>query len=99
MEKILTDKPLSVVTIFNKSKLPRTTDIDRIKALSQSLFIIGTHTIKNRGIEKKVKKHNLPNAKITSIPTGIGVSRFRRLIGKNEWNIELFGAAVRCTED
>jgi hypothetical protein len=90
---ILNDKPLSVLTVFNKSvKLPKDDDINRIKALSQSLFIVGKRAAKNRVLEKKAKAH-LPNVKITSIPTKIGLSRFRRAIDKNEWDVEIFGSA------
>jgi hypothetical protein len=46
---ILINKPLSVLTVFNKGdKLPKEDDIKRIKALAQSLLIVGDHTVDNR---------------------------------------------------
>jgi GTP-binding protein EngB required for normal cell division len=95
--KILSDKPLSVVTVFNKScKLPKDDDKDRLNALSRLLFIVGDHAIKkDRAFEKKAKQH-LPNVKITSVPTKIGLSRFRRTIDKNEWHVETFGSVITC---
>jgi len=94
-ENILCDKPLSVVTVFNKSvPLPKNSDIDRLRALSQALFVVGEKTKKDRKLENHAKKV-LHDVKIKSIPTKIGLSRFRRSIGDDEWTVETFGAVTQ----
>jgi len=91
---ILIDNPLSVLTVFNKGKkLPQDEDINRIKSLSKSLFVVGRHTIKDKNLMRKAKSH-LPNINISAVPTSIGLSRFRRIIGENEWHVELYGSAT-----
>ena len=96
-KNILREKPLSVLTVFNKStKLPKDSDVDRIKNLSQSLFIVGERNMRkidDKDFEKQVKK--FPNVKIASVPTKIGLARFRRSIDECEWNIEMFGSAIK----
>jgi len=94
---ILSDKPLSVLTVFNKStKLPKDSDVDRIKNLSQSLFIVGDlKALKttDKDLVKRVK--HFPNIKIAPVSTKIGLSRFRRSVDKLEWNIEMFGSVSK----
>ena len=95
----MSENPYSVLTVFNKSgKLPKDDDVNRIKALSRSLFIVGERTIRSKDFEKQVRK-GLPNSRIASVATKIGLSRFRRTIGNDEWSIEMFGSTMRHAGD
>jgi hypothetical protein len=92
---VLKDKPLSVLTVFNKGrKLPAEGDIDRIKNLSRRLFIVGDQTKRSKEIERKAKKI-MKDVTIVAIPNRIGLTRFRRSANALEWRVEKFGA-VSC---
>lgn len=91
---LLCNKPISILTAFNKGyKLPNDSDVNRIKALSKELYIVGNNTKEDKDIEHRTKKV-LRGIKIKAISSEVGMVRYRRnLQNLSEMpKIEHFGA-------
>ena len=93
-KNILREKPVSILTVYNKgSKLPKESDVNRIKKLSQKLFVVGNKAKLNKDLRTSMRKL-MPNITIEEISNEIGMVRLRRSL-KNPENeyIDIFGAA------
>ena len=54
-EKILRQKPISILTAYNKGyKLPKDSDIDRIKKLSEKLYVIGSKSKQDKELKLSI---------------------------------------------
>jgi len=94
--EILMDKPLSVLTVFNRGdvELPKNEDVERIKNLSNELYIVGDSLKRNRELEKEAKK-SMSRVNIQIVPNRVGLVRFRRNYTDNRWKVESFGAVKK----
>ena len=91
---LLCDKPVSILTVYNKGyKLPKDSDINRIKNLSKELYIVGNKMKEDKALEHRAGKV-LKGIKIKSISNEVGMVRYRRdLQNLNiQPKIEYFGA-------
>jgi beta-lactamase superfamily II metal-dependent hydrolase len=88
--KLLQEKPISILSVFNRSGLPQTSDKDRIKALSSQTLISGATPKKAKDLNKYIKDFKI-NIKV--LPSTIGIIRARKNLCKEDaiWNIEHFG--------
>lgn len=95
-KNILSEKPISILTVYNKgSKLPKESDIDRIKKLSKKLFVIGNKAKLNKDLRTSMRKL-LPNITIEEISNEIGMVRWRKsLRNPQKEHIEIFGAVKK----
>lgn len=92
-EKILRQKPISILTAYNKGyKLPKDSDIDRIKKLSEKLYVIGSKSKQDKELKLKIRKL-MPDVKIEALPDQIGMVRWRKELNNSEDNgkIDFFG--------
>ena len=88
---LLQDCPTSILTTFNKgSKLPTDEDIQRIKNLSEKLYIIGSNTKKDKNKERLAKKV-LKDVSIKAVTQEIGLVRYRYNLKTQKCSIECFG--------
>lgn len=93
-ETLLCHKPVSILTTYNKGyKLPKESDIDRIKSLSKKLYIVGNNMKEDKDAEHRARKV-LRGIKIKSISNEIGMVRYRRNLQNLSVppKIECFGA-------
>lgn len=89
--KLLVDKPISIMTVFNRSAgLPKDSDKDRITQLSSRTFIAGADAKKVKDFRKLENKFNF---RLASVPQNVGVIRLRKNITstKSDWQVETFG--------
>lgn len=96
-EKLLIQKPISILTVYNKGwKLPQDSDIDRISALSKSTYVVGAKTKEEKRIAQKVHK-TCPNVEIEVIPPSFGFVRYRKRLddSKADPTIECFGQVMK----
>lgn len=92
---LLCNKPTSILTSFNRgTKLPKDSDVKRIRDFSKDLYIVGNKVKEDKNIEHRVRKV-LKGVKIESISNEVGLVRYRRnLYDLNATaKIECFGAA------
>jgi beta-lactamase superfamily II metal-dependent hydrolase len=89
-DKLLQDKPISILSVFSRRGLPQTSDKDRIKALSSQTLIAGSASKKTKDLDKYIKKFDI---KLRALPSTIGIIRARKnlCIENANWNIEHFG--------
>ncbi len=90
---LLTELPISILTEFNKNKLPTKEAVDRLISLSQRLYIIGGDNKRNKELERKINKIDRTKS-ITSVSTNIGCVRYRQKLAGGEPTIEWFGAVT-----
>ena len=96
---MLRQYPISATTVYNRSnKLPTDEDINRIKELSSSFFVVGNKGKKDKDIMSKVKK-TMPGAMVSTIPQEIGVFRYRKNILDGSERIETFGCVQEYVAD
>lgn len=89
---MLIEKPISILTVFNQSSLPKPEDKERLKNLSSKVFIAG-------GMSKRKKDPRLNKIKrnffveLDKINTSVGMVRCRKFTSDRDtnWNIECFG--------
>lgn len=95
-ERLLQDKPLSVMTPFNSGrvKLPTDADKKRITALSRAGFITSRSTAKSDLPPDQLKRLNKICKGSSKLVAGFGAISLRRPIAGGEWNIRLFGDAA-----
>ena len=94
-ENLLCENPTSVLTVYNRgSKLPKESDVQRIKSLSKDLYIVGNNARKDKSLEHHARKI-LKEAKIDYISNEVGLVRYRRNLQNltESPKIESFGAA------
>lgn len=88
---LLNPHPISILSVFNSSGLPKETDKNRIKGLSAKTFIVGSSAKKVKEIKRLTKDFGIK--KIKALPSNIGIVRARKKISTvGNWNIELFGS-------
>lgn len=93
-ENIIEDSPLSILTPFNRQKLPRNEDIDRIINLSSDAYSAakrGGTKVQTRAaaVEKTIRESGI---KVRSLEGKEGLVRFR--LKGTQRKIQLFGAAT-----
>ncbi|MDE7328490.1 MAG: MBL fold metallo-hydrolase [Clostridia bacterium] len=91
---ILQPNPISILTVYNKgNKLPKDSDIDRIKSLSGALYIVGKKSKEDKAFEHDLKR-SMPKAKVNTMPQEIGLIRYRKNRFKPDEaaKIETFGS-------
>jgi len=88
--KLLQDKPVSILSVFNRSGLPQISDKNRIKALSSQTLIAGAASKKMKDLDKYIKNFDI---KLKILPSTVGIIRARKnlYIENANWNIENFG--------
>jgi beta-lactamase superfamily II metal-dependent hydrolase len=87
--KLINTNPISILSVFNNSGLPKSADKSRIKEYSSETFIVGSPTKKAKDLNRLIKKLDI---KIETFPSKIGIVRARKKIVTNgKWNIEQFG--------
>ena len=92
-KNVLQDKPTSVLTVFNKSTgLPKTKDIERIVGLSNRLFVVGERPKKDKDLLRQIRKTQLSEVSIITLPQKVGLLRYRCSIDNGEERFEGFGA-------
>lgn len=99
-ERLLSNKPVSVVTPFGKgpinSRPPMSSDVRRIAGKSGKMYMSARHVIPARPKMDLAVERSIREGLITLISkkTPMGIVRHRRVGGAN-WGCELFGAAFR----
>ena len=92
-DKLLIERPCSVVSVFNKTtKLPTENDISRIIGKSGSLFVVGKAPKRDKEFQQILSKHHKTNIIAEAISTEIGMVRYRCPILGGKWSVEQFGA-------
>lgn len=91
-QELLGPSPISIITCFNKSgQLPKEEDILRIKALSKAVYIIGKDMKKDKELMRVAQKRNM-DVKVLTIPSEIGMVRYRKNLDSGKTCIQNFGA-------
>ncbi|PAT01782.1 hypothetical protein CI105_04650 [Candidatus Izimaplasma bacterium ZiA1] len=92
--KLVEDNPISALTSYSSSDLPRDEDLERIKSLSFETYLCGKLKDNDKDIKKLQKQINQYgfDSKITRVSNKIGISRFRRQLSSPNWSEEVFGS-------
>jgi len=87
--------PMSVLTPFMNGsvKLPKDTDRSRIVANSAQAYISSNGTMKSKLNPSLLKQMGQVGSNIVPLEGGFGAVRFRKKLGAQKWNVELFGQA------
>ncbi len=96
--KLLSSKPLSFATLFNRSNLPREEDIERIVSKSKELYLVGERSKRYKELERELKDLNLDEeANCYLLSNTVGVVRV--MFDENGYeSIEKIGAVTEYFE-
>jgi hypothetical protein len=93
---LLSANPIAALTPFNNGSvhLPTSSDRVRIKANAASAYITSNATKKpqiSRELEKRMQDFC---TNLSPVNGGFGALRFRKKLGRQTWNVEMFGRAT-----
>lgn len=93
--RLLTEKPAVGVTPFKLGniRLPRDTDIERMKAYASSVHISSGATMSPQIDAAQLKRLKQIAENISPVNAGFGVVRYRKLPEESAWRVDLFGDA------
>lgn len=88
------DKPISLITRFNRSYLPTDEMVNRIKEQSQSVYIIGNKPTKDRQTMNEIKKYDKSSSvhSIVMMDAKCGYVKLTKGSEEESWRVEPFGA-------